>query len=65
MATALSAALAPLPYNSETNNGAKSAAGSDRLRARAPNPAQLMQAVPAPGSKAWLEAEHTRTVQKS
>lgn len=37
MATALSAALAPLPYNSETNNGAKSAAGSDRLpRTRSP-----------------------------
>lgn len=64
MATALSAALAPLPYNSETNNGAKSAAGSDRLpRTRSrPGPAGRRPRLLLEAKLGWKQGTRTHTL---
>lgn len=63
MATALSAALAPLPYNSETNNGAKSAAGSDRLPRTRPSPAGRRPRLRLEAKLGWKQNTHTHCLK--
>jgi len=64
MATALSAALEPFPYNSEINNGA-----SQQRAWQQPLPTSTPQNHPVfnllaftAGSKAWLKVEYTNAV---